>query len=330
MGEPVKLGSDQKTTTESAESIDLIYKITGEPSEIDVFELSRVLDAFGHVLKETYRVTYPIDGELNVTVKPFQQGSFLMDMALSVQQNPGLFLLTQPEMISRAKQVLEYLGFINKVKETGASLLELLRGLKNGKPASVEQTGPDSLKYYAIDGAVMPVNSTVNALYNNSIINNYTFNIVAPVERDSVERISTYLKSEPEKSAVNISKEDASAVRAFAVPPELEVKIEVLEGTTTKILKPKSGNYGQTTGVWIFTIAGTKSVIKAHISDKDFLTKYSSGSIRFYQDDRLKVKLLERQVVEGGKTRMEYEIVQVLDYTQAHPAVRPVQVSIPN
>ena len=165
------------------------------------------------------------------------------------------------------------------------------------------------------------MNSTVNTLYNSPVINNYTFNIVSPAEHETVQNILTYLKSDPDATQVRLDKEHVRAVRAYSDPPIAPSK-EVLEDTTTKMLHPKSGNYGQTTGTWTFTIAGSKRVIRAKITDTTFLSKYSSGTIRFYQSDRLKVKLLERQIVEGQKTKMEYEIVEVLEYHQAHPSLR--------
>ena len=306
--------------------LDLIYKINSSSNELDVFELARVLDSFGNVLKEAYRVSFPQEGELAVRVKPFERGSFIVDLGLFIQQNPALlFVLSYKEAIDRTKQVLEYLGLAKSVRETGLSLMGLLRGLRNGKPESVEQKGQDTYEYRASDGAVLPVNSTVHALYNSPVINHYTFNIVAPVEHESVQSILTYLKQDQKGSQVELDKEDAEAVRAFSFPPELENKSEILEDTTTKLLRPKSGNYGQTTGTWSFTIAGSNRVIKARITDKAFLRRYASGSIRFYQGDTLKVKLLERQVVEGSATKLEYEIVKVLDYSPARQAVRVTQ-----
>jgi hypothetical protein len=219
------------------------------------------------------------------------------------------------------------------------------------------QKGPDEYDFHAGDGAVIPVNSTVNALYNSPVINNYTINIIAPAERENVQGISTYLKNALEATKVTIDKEDAKAVRAYSDPAEeiptpeileytttkiLNPKIdkedakavraysdpaeeiptrEILEDTTTKILNPKSGNYRQTTGTWAFTIAGTKRAIKAKITAKDFPTGYSAGSITFYQGDRLKVRLHEKQITEGVNTKMEYEIRDVLEY---HPAQPPV------
>jgi hypothetical protein len=310
-----------KPEADASESgqVNLIYKIEGKPQEVGVFELARVLDSFGNVLRESYRiVSEPNAGEMVVKVKPFESGSFIMDLALRVQQNPEyLFLLSQVQVLQHAKAALEYLGYIKKTKDFGANLFELIKALKDGRPEKIEQTAPDRYEYHAKDGAIIPVNSSVNALYNNSVINNFTFNIVAPAENETAKGILTYLKGAERQTSVRISKQDVQAVRAYTEPPELTTKVEVLEDTTTKMLNPKSGNYGQTTGTWNFTIAGTHRSIKARIVHKEFLKKYSDGSIRFYQGDRLKVRLRERQVIEGEKTRMEYEIVEVLDYHQA-------------
>jgi len=314
----------------SREEIDLIYKIEGRPSEVDIFELAKVLDSFGNVLRESYRVAFHEQGELTASVKPFEQGSFLMEIALVIQQNPAyLFAAAHPELVEQAKRVLENLGFIKKAKESGASLLELISRLRGEKASSVEQKGPDHYEYHANDGAVIPVDSTVHSLYNNSVINNYTFNIVAPAERETVEEILTYLKGDREASEIKIGKETAKAVRAFSNPANLEIKSQTLEDTTTKILHPKSGNYGQTKGIWTFTIAGAKGVIKAKISDKKFLAKYSSGSIRFFQGDVLKVRLKERQIVQATDTKLEYEITEVLEYLPVQ-ASRQQQIRLNN
>ena len=126
--------------SENTSDLNLIYKIEGKPNELDVFEVARVLDSFGNVLKESYRIAHPNEGELVVKVKPFESGSFIMDIALHVQQNPGfLFLLGHPEIIKYTKDALEGLGLIKGAIQKGASLLELLRRLKNGKPDKIEQ-----------------------------------------------------------------------------------------------------------------------------------------------------------------------------------------------
>ncbi len=304
-----------------SESIDLIYKVLGKPSDVDVFELARVLDSFGNVAREAYHVVSKDEGELVVKVKPFERGSFIMDVGLYVKNNPGvLFLMAHADLMKYAKDTLEAIGFIKDAKDKTASLIELLRRLKNGKPEKVEKKGPDQYEYHSGDNSVIPVNSTVHTLYNNPVIQNMTVNIYAPAERESVDGILTYLKGAGVETSVKVQKDDVKAIRAYS-NPDLQLKPpEVLEDTTIKMLSPKSGSYGQTTGTWSFTITGTKRIVKAKIIDENFLRQYSNGIIRFYQGDRLKVKLHEKQII-ADKAKMEYEIVEVLEYVPANPAV---------
>jgi hypothetical protein len=109
--------------------VHLIYKIQGKPNEVDVFELGRVLDSIGNVISETNRlIKKPDTGDLAIKVKPFQTGSFVMDFVMHVQQNPEyLFLASQVETAKQVKEALECLGVIKKVKDQGASLIDLLR-----------------------------------------------------------------------------------------------------------------------------------------------------------------------------------------------------------
>ncbi len=118
---------------------------------------------------------------------------------------------------------------------------------------------------------VIAVNSTVNALYNNPVIHNMTVNVFLPAENENVDSIQTFLKDAPVETVVKIGKDDVKAFRAYSNPEPEIPKTEVLEDITTKFLSPKSGNYGQTTGTWSFTIAGTKRVIKARITHDEFL-----------------------------------------------------------
>lgn len=307
----------------ASEELHLIYKIEGDPNEVDVFELSRVLEGIGNVLKEGNRVVSGgIDTELLVTVKPFESGSFIMDLTLYVQQNPiYLAFLAHPEAIKQAKGVLEYIGLIKKVRDTGASLLELLGRLRSGKPEKVEKVG-DAYEYHTQSGDIVPVSAPVNTLYNNSVINNYIFNIAAPAERPEVNSVQTYVRHAEELTGVRIGKEEAAAIRAYHEPIQLLTSPEVVDSTTTLMLNPKSGNYGETTGQWTFRIAGTKQSIKAKITDEAFLAKYTNGTIRFYAADLLKVRMHSEQRVEGSRVKAKNEIIEVLEYREAHPSER--------
>src|SRR6266498_4642026 len=62
--------------------VDFIYKLAGEPTEINVFELAPTLLALGQLIQDSNRTLYPEGSEIAVNVKPFKEGSFIVDISL--------------------------------------------------------------------------------------------------------------------------------------------------------------------------------------------------------------------------------------------------------
>jgi hypothetical protein len=321
----LKIADSIKKAAVEDDDVHLIYKIEGSPHEVDIFELSRVLESLGQVLQEGNRVLHP-ESDLALKVSPFESGSFIMEIAMHLQQNPEhgsllAMLATQPELIKQAKDILENIGLIKKAGEYGASLLELLRKLKNGKPQDVKKKD-DTFEYKAQDGGIIPVSAPVHNLYNSGTVNNFILNIAAPAEGDGVTAVKTFLKSMEQATAVQITKGDVPAIRAYVEPSVTDSGPEVIENTATYMLHPKSGNYGETTGHWTFKIAGTSRTLKAKITDPVFLAQYTKGDFRFYVQDFLKARVHEKQTVEGSKVKVQNEIIEVMDYRPAHPSQR--------
>lgn len=323
---PVLSGPPESLVDRSSEAgeVHLVYKIEGTAGEVPVFELARTLEALGHVIEEGDHILNGDAHGLVVRVRPFEEGSFLMDLVLSVQNNPAvLFFLTHPEAIARIKTVLEYLGFVKKGQEILTSLLELVEFLKKGKPSKIEHTSPEVFNYYNQDGQVMPVNQPVHKLINNGTIQQYFFPAVAaPLQRDAVEAITTFLANQELETAVRVPKEQLQPIKAYSEPEPTAPREEVVENITTAFLNPKAGTYGDTEGTWIFTKAGSnKNPFRARISDDTFLARFGRGAIRFYHDDVLKVRLKSEERFKNGKSRTTHEIVEVIDYQ-----VAPVKV----
>jgi hypothetical protein len=300
--------------------VELVYKLEGSRNELPIFELSRVLDALGTVIQEGNRIVHPRSEELVVRVKPFQEGSFIMDLVIAVQQDPTvLFALTHPEAIAKINQVLEYLGLIKKAKEAITSLMDLIRFLKNGRPAKVEPAGNNTYNYYNGDGQMMNVTAPVNNLVNNGTIQQFFFPAVgSPLQSGGIDALETFLKSEPKETAVRLPKSEVRSIQAYTAPPEPEPTEEVIVNETTEFLNPRSGMYGETDAPYIFTRVGQKkNAFKAMITDQKFLSKYERGLIRFYHDDVLKVKLKQEQHIKNGKGKIFYAIIEVLEYQKA-------------
>jgi hypothetical protein len=305
--------------TDEAGEVHLIYQIEGKQNDVPAFELSRTLEALGLVIQEADGVVSNDEFELSVKVRPFQEGSFIMNIVLSVVHNPTvLFFLSQPEAIERIKQVLEYLGLIKKSKEILFSLVELLEFLKSGKPAKVEPTGPNTFNYYNQEGQVMPVNQPIHNLVNNGTIQQFIFPAVAaPLQRESVEAVRTLLADQPQ-TAVRLAKEAMPAIKAYSEPTTDSAKEEIVENTTTEFLNPKAGTYGDIDGTWTFTEAGShKHPFRARITDEKFLNRFGRGAIRFYHEDVLKARVKREQRLRDGKSRTTSEIIEVIDYKPA-------------
>jgi hypothetical protein len=186
-------------TAETGE-VHLIYQIEGKRNDVPVFELAQTLEGLGRIIQEADSVVNHDDHQLMVKVRPFEEGSFVMDLVVSVQNNPAvLFFLSQPEAVERIKQVLEYLGFIKKGKEILATVLEVIEFFKSGKAAKVERTGPETLTYYNQQGQLLPVNMPIHNLVNNGTIQQFIFPAIgAPLQREAVEAVKIFLQNQPQ------------------------------------------------------------------------------------------------------------------------------------
>jgi hypothetical protein len=308
---------------EQPSEVHLVYKLEGEPNEVDIFELSRVLAGLGEMVQESYRVVNQTpEAEVVMNVRPIREGSWWMDLVMTIQQSPGmLFFLAYPEAVKHIKDALEALGLIKKGVEAYNTVLDVIKFLRNGKPAKVEQTGPDEFKYENMQGEVLaPITTKVHTLVNNGTIQqNFYYVMGSPVERPGVEALKTFLPNHPE-TLVQTQKGDTAALKAYTMPELEEPQEEVVKNVTTEFLHPKAGTYGETSGTWTFRKAGTKRTLKAKISDEEFLSKFERGTIRFYQGDLLKVQLAETQKVKGTKASIENQIIAVLEYRKGPPA----------
>ena len=262
---------------------------------------------------------------LIVTVEPFQEGSFIMDLLLRAKQDGGMLFaaLVQSDALKDIEATLKIVGLIRDAKGKASSLLDIVRKMAGKKPAKVKEK-KSGFEYETEDGTRVSVPAAVHNLYNNGVINNYFYSaLAAPLESSAAKSVETYSKSDKDRTLVSVSPEDADALRSYSTPVEAAPKIETIENIVTQVLRPKSGNYGDHLGLWTFTVAGTTQTLKAKISDEKFLGGYTRGEIRFYQGDLLKVTLREKQIITGVDIYFENEILKVLDYTPASLGTSP-------
>lgn len=296
--------------------IHMVYKLGGDVKEIDVFKLAPTLLALGELIQESNQQINPQGREIGVNVRPFREGSFIIDLTIFPHtQLQQMLDLLNSSALEETKKILEWIGLI---AGTNLGAVQVIKFLK-GKPKSVEEISPGEFRFTAGDDKSITVKTPVYQLLSNSRITNNIFKVyVSPLdEQPYVSDVRTYIEDD-EKSEVKIERQDASIFREFVNPspiptsPEETIK-EVLHPGV--YLNPKRGAFDGDAKDWSFRQGD--QIIVATIRDKDFLNRCLSGEYRLNYSDLLTVELLERQRVLGTLVmKPTYEIVKVTNYVR--------------
>ena len=297
--------------------VNFIYKLSGAPQEIDVFALAPTLLALGQLIQEGNRTLYPEGQQIAVNVRPFKEGSFVVDIVLFPGIDPhSLWSTVHAANETQILGVLTTLGLISttidKVTKAGSSVLEVIRRLR-GKPKEINQLAPGEFRYSS-DTHSTSVSGNVHQLFQNPIITNNIYQIYGkPLERENVEDIESYL-ADDETTKVVVTKADAPALKEFAAPGPSHSEQEkddtrIISGV---YLNPRRGAYSGDGKQWSFHRG--KNTITANVKDESFLRMVQSGEIRPHYTDLMTVTLAEKQKVTGTKVSVTYEILSVDDY----------------
>ena len=298
--------------------VHLIYRIEGQPHDVPIFELAHILEAVGLVLQETNRVVNNSQHGLSLRVRPFEEGSWVMDVVLSVQTNPAiLFFLTQPEAIEQIKKVLEYVGLIKKGTVAIQTVLDVAAFLKGKKPEKTERLPDGTVTYFNEGGDQINVPGAVSNLYLNPVIHHNYYNAFGGngMNRPGVEGLATFIKNEEVKTRRYLPKEEVvKSLRSYSEPLPEPPRVEKVNNETVRFLNPKEGTYGSAEGVTFLPAGKRRGGFKARISDLNFLARFHSGQVRFYQNDLLKVRVKSEETLNNGKSSIKHEIVEVMEY----------------
>jgi len=299
--------------------VNFVYKLDGDVQEVDVFKLAPTLLALGELIQESNQEVNPAGRQIGVNVKPFREGSFIVDLTIFPQTNLQQVLdLLGSQSAGQVKLLLEWIGLI-----TGSGgivgVVQLIKWLK-GKPKAVDEIKPGEFRYTAGDDRSITVDVHVHQLFSSSRITNNIYKVYgAPMEdQSSVTDIRTYVEGESgtevvfERSEVPIVREFMDPSATLTSSGEI-VKEHVQEGV---FLNPKRGSFENDPRDWSFYRGrGRNDVITATIKDKAFLQDYEDGKYRLLSSDLLTVTLLERQTVEGTIVKKPvYEILRVTNY----------------
>lgn len=290
----------------------LIIKIKGpNVSEgIDVFDLAPSLLAIGEVIREANEVVGQPKRELGINIRPFEKGSFIIDIGLFAETNlQQIMQFLDSDTVTYIKQILELVGFIELSGGVSFGLIKLLRWLK-GRPRKTERLESGEVKYTNSEGNSVIVNEKVDKLYNSPIIIKNLYLGYKTIEKEGIEEIESSLKDDP-TTKVQSNKEDIKALR---ISSEIAENIEEIDIPDREVnLTFKRGSFGGDPTNWSFWF--NNDIIRATIKDREFIGKLEDGRIRPNHLDTFIVILRERKRMrEQQYLGSIYEIIKIVKY----------------
>ena len=138
------------------------------------------------------------------------------------------------------------------------------------------------------------------------------------MNRDGVDGLTTFVKGQEEETKQFVPKEEVvKTLKAYSQPLPAPPEVETVTNETVQFLNPKEGTYGSAEGVTFLPAGKKRGGFRAHIADENFLSRFHSGQVRFYQNDLIKARVKSEQKLNNGKTSNRHEIMEVLSYEPA-------------
>jgi len=319
-----------------SKKINFIYRLDGTDidSGVNVFELAPILLSLGELIKESNKTLNPEGKDIAVNVKPFEKGSFIVDIVLFAQNNYQEILdVIGNNNVKDIKELLEWIGIIGGSAYTGGKgLFWLIKKLK-GKPKTVEQVNPNEVRYTDESGNTYTVNTKVYQLFSSTKVQNHFYNSYGkPLGNENIDNIECYIRDEQEATKATFEKDILESIKNYSVAdiPTLTLE-EELETSMEVFVSPKRGSFDADPRQWSFRLGSSnEQIITATIKDEEFMEKCKNDEIRLHFTDVLKVKLIQKLKKRDGVIDLNtgnYEVEKVLEY---YPAKKTVQTQLVN
>lgn len=301
---------------------EVVYRLGGvDPDEgVDVYDLIKYLNKFDDLVRVTAREA-GYDGELQVRVRPFKEGSFITEFIVE----SGIVDFLTSSNVDAILNAIEILGFCYGGAKSLPKIVRKVRGAVGG----FKDNGDGSFTYGTGDDSVTVDETTHRVVQNPTIAELYRDVAVGPVAEfnGAVQQVNIYMR-EPESEDGGLSGgavfagEDTSDFSEYARVTTAADELEISESSHVNQgiwLRPVSGSYAGDQRGYTFLYGVGDDVIKyknVRIDDEDFLGRLADGSIRFNSGDLLQVDLevTERATRSGKRKSPAYRIISVRDY----------------
>jgi hypothetical protein len=308
--------------------LNFILKLEGDGIDafgVDVKDLAPSLLSLGELIQRTHELVNPNHKKIDVNVRAFQKGSFVVDLAMYTS-NIATELYDSFTSIDfeTLKQELEWVGIIKDNIEAGKSifgggLLGLILWLKGKKPKTrVQLENTLEYEYENEKGEKIKVSSQIAILHDDNQIHDSIQKVIKPLLSENINQISTFLKEQQAGTQITLSQNEA-LILSQSRNTMIDFEKDILE--QEMYLRPHSGSYkGAKTNRKFYAMGNIP--IEAKILDLNFLNDLEEGFKKLHHNDRLKVRIRQIFDIKEGKTdyfNPKYEIIKILDYVPYLP-----------
>mgnify|MGYP004674900869 FL=1 len=310
------------------ERCEIVYRMSADASidGVSAREIADVIvsfaDAVDIALKESGE-----DGELQVNVKPFQQGSFITEFVLTYSQSLINFF-TSPDGVALSG-ILTALGFMGVNPKSVTNVIRKVRG----RIDKCKDNGDGTYEYGEHGETVTVDEKTHRMIQSPEMAKSIRKIAVAPLFNID-KSINITIQSSEEFRA---GKKDAGAyfdqsdipdmdtyqhIAVEGVPEEHE---DIVSAMHRIPVHPCSGPYDGGENGYSFTYLDQKwSRVQMH--DLDFRMKLESGKVRLAKRDLLIVDVeVVQSITKSGKESVKRTITKVCEYRPYDP---PEQLTI--
>ena len=301
------------------ERYEIVYRLSsdsGFTGTIEVHELANTMVAFADTVEEAL-AAYGAKGELEVEVKPFKQGSFIMELVLQYEAQL-VSLFSSPEA-SALVNVLTLLGFTGTAAKTLPKAVRKVQGKIN----EARKTEKGTYVYGDGEDAVELDENENNVVRSPKVAKKFNAATMGPIKTiDKSLNVQILEKSEFENGKTDAGEvfdqgdmadlDMYEHVAVEGVPEETEEIVSIMQNV---VLSPVNGSYrGADHGYTFRSDRNTLRGVKIH--DLSFLQKLESGEVRLMGHDVLVVDLECSQSLstKSGKVTHHYTITEVKRY----------------
>lgn len=282
-----------------------------ENHRMDVKDLAPALLALGGLVDRANEVLNQDRAKVRVEVQAsFREGSFGITFEV-IQSLRGMLDFLSGNPVTGTLNLVALLGLANEGRK-GA--LWLLRKLK-GRTIERFELLQDGKAVVYVDQEQITVEREVLELVRDHKIRRHFEQLIAkPLEQEGIE---TFAVADPKTKKVEVLVERREA--PYFIAPIGEIDMEEVDEYVARLqivtISFQDGNK------WRFS-DGQQSFY-ATISDDVFNQRVTNREEQFGKDDIIRAKVRRRQyMVDGGKLRADYEIVEVLQHIKAAPIIQ--------